>query len=102
MREVLFAVVEGGDREVAGGAIEGEDEVLDIICVELGAEGFDEPAVGLLADFLEILEGCCWGFSRSWRNSVTVAERSLRETGISWLAINTLRKGLLRASEKSR
>ena len=43
--EVLFAVVEGGDREVAGGAIEGEDEVLDIVGVELGAEGFEEPAV---------------------------------------------------------
>ena len=45
MREILFAVVEGGDREVAGGAIEGEDEVLDIVGVELGAEGFEEPAV---------------------------------------------------------
>ena len=48
MIEVLFAVVEGGDREVAGGAIEGEDEVLDIVGVELGAEGFEEPAVEFL------------------------------------------------------
>ena len=56
MREILFAVVEGGDREVAGGAIERENEVLDVVGVELGAEGFDEPAIEFLADLLEFFE----------------------------------------------
>ena len=56
MGEVLFAVVEGGDREVAGGAVEGEGEVLDVVGVELGAEGFDEPAIEFLADLLEFFE----------------------------------------------
>jgi len=56
LREILFAVVEGGDREVAGGAIEREDEVLNVVGFELGAEGFDKPAVEFLADLLEFFE----------------------------------------------
>ena len=53
--EVLFAVVEGVHGDVAGGAIEGEDDILDVVVVELFTDGLDEPLVELLADFLEFL-----------------------------------------------
>ena len=52
--QVLLAVVEGGHGDVAGGAIEGEDDVLNAVVVELFADGLEEPLVKLLADALEI------------------------------------------------
>ena len=52
--QVLFAVVECGHGDVAGGAIEGEDDVLNAVVVELFANGLEEPLVKLLADALEI------------------------------------------------
>ena len=61
--EVFFAVVEGGEGDVAGGAIGGEDEMFDvglfgfgIELIDFGFEGFDEDGVELLAEGLEGLE----------------------------------------------
>ncbi len=54
--EVLFAVVEGCDRDVAGGAIENEDEVLDVGMIDFGFEGFDQPVVEFLAGGLEFTQ----------------------------------------------
>ena len=45
--------MEGGHRDVAGGAIEGEDDVLDAVIGELLANRLDEPLVKLLADLLD-------------------------------------------------
>jgi hypothetical protein len=54
--EVLFAVVEGRDRNVAGRSIEGEDQILDTVGVELGAQRFDQPTVEFLASLLEFFK----------------------------------------------
>ena len=43
----------GGYGEVAGGAIEGEDDVLDAVIGELLANRLDEPLVKLLANLLD-------------------------------------------------
>ena len=51
--EVLFAVVEGAHGNVASGAIEGKDDLLDFVIVELLSNRLDEPLVKLLADLLE-------------------------------------------------
>ena len=48
--------MEGGYGDVAGGAIEGEDEVLDLVIVKLFANGGDEPLVEFLAGLLEFFE----------------------------------------------
>ena len=45
--------MEGGHRDVAGGAIEGEDDVLDAVIGELLSNRLDEPLVKLLADLLD-------------------------------------------------
>ena len=61
--EVFFAVVECGERDVAGGAIGGEDEMFDVglfgfwvYLIDFGFEGFDENGIELLAEGLEGLE----------------------------------------------
>ena len=41
---------------MAGGAIEGEDKVLDLVVVKLFANGCDEPLVEFLAGLLEFFE----------------------------------------------
>ena len=51
--EVLFAILEGAHGNVAGGAIEREDNLLDFVIVELLANRLDQPLVKLLANLLE-------------------------------------------------
>ena len=45
--------MEGGDREISGDAIGSEDEMFDVGLIDFGFEGFDEPAVELLAGGFE-------------------------------------------------
>ena len=55
--EVVFAVVEGGDRDVAGDVVEGEEELLFGVVFEFGLEfGGDEPVVELGAGGFEGVE----------------------------------------------